>query len=140
MTSDSPSTEGASTGAGHGRYAPTWNCDPVHELSLCDAIVGKAAKHAGGRTVKQVTVRIGHLRQVVPDALQFSWEVVTDSTDLKGAELVIEQVPAVVECTECGERTTLDLPILACGSCQSFEVKLISGEEFLVVSMELAEA
>jgi hydrogenase nickel incorporation protein HypA/HybF len=112
----------------------------VHELSLCDAIVGKAAKHAGGRTVKQVTVRIGHLRQVVPDALQFSWEVVTDSTDLKGAELVIEQVPAVVECTECGERTTLDLPILACGSCQSFEVKLISGEEFLVVSMELAEA
>jgi hydrogenase nickel incorporation protein HypA/HybF len=112
----------------------------VHELSLCDAIVGKAAKHAGGRTVKQVTVRIGHLRQVVPDALQFSWEVVTDSTDLKGAELVIEQVPAVVECTECGERTTLDLPILACGSCQSLEVKLISGEEFLVVSMELAEA
>jgi hydrogenase nickel incorporation protein HypA/HybF len=111
----------------------------VHELSLCDAIVGKAAKHAGGRTVKQVTVRIGHLRQVVPDALQFSWEVVTDLTALKGAELVIEQIPAVIECNECGVRTTLDLPILACGSCQSFEVKLISGEEFLVVSMELAE-
>ncbi len=60
----------------------------------------------------QVTVRIGHLRQVVPDALQFGWEVLTDATDLKGCALVIEQVPAVVECRECGARTTLDMPIL----------------------------
>jgi hydrogenase nickel incorporation protein HypA/HybF len=112
----------------------------MHELSLCDAIMGSAEKHANGQTVKQVTVRIGHLRQVVPDALQFSWEVVTDSTNLKGTELVIEQVPAVVACRECGLESTLDMPILVCGSCGSFEVKLLSGEEFLIVSMELADA
>jgi hydrogenase nickel incorporation protein HypA/HybF len=112
----------------------------MHELSLCDAIVGTAEKHAEGRPVKQVTVRIGHLRQVVPDALQFGWEVVTDSTSLKGTELVIEQIPAVVECKICAQQTTLDMPILCCGSCGSFEVLLLSGEEFLVVSMELADA
>jgi hydrogenase nickel incorporation protein HypA/HybF len=112
----------------------------MHELSLCDAIVGTAEKHANGRTVTQVTVRIGHLRQVVPDALQFSWEVVTEPTKLKGTELVIEQVPAVIECRDCSLQTTLDMPILACGSCGSFEVTLLSGEEFLIVSMELAEA
>jgi hydrogenase nickel incorporation protein HypA/HybF len=112
----------------------------MHELSLCEAILAKAVKHAEGRSVKQVTVRIGHLRQVVPDALLFGWEVITDTTELKGTELVIEQIPAVVECTECGQETTLDMPILVCGSCGSFEVKLLSGEEFLVVSMELAGA
>jgi hydrogenase nickel incorporation protein HypA/HybF len=112
----------------------------VHELSLCDAILNKAIKHAGGRPVRQVTVRIGHLRQVVPDALLFSWEVMTDPTDMKGAELVIEHVPAVVECRECGNLSTLDFPILACATCESFDVQLISGEEFLVVSMELADA
>ena len=97
-------------------------------------------QHAEGKAVTQVTVRIGHLRQVVPDALRFGWELLTEPTNLKGAELVIEQVPATVSCTECGEETTLDMPILACGSCGSFEVKLLSGEEFLIVSMDIAEA
>jgi hydrogenase nickel incorporation protein HypA/HybF len=111
----------------------------MHELSICSAIANTAAKHADGRPVSQVTVQIGHLRQVVPDALQFSWEVVSSSTDLKDAALVIEQVPAVVECTNCGARTTLDLPILACGKCEGFDVKLLTGEELLVVSIDLVD-
>jgi hydrogenase nickel incorporation protein HypA/HybF len=112
----------------------------VHELSLCEAILGSTTKHADGRRVTQVTVRIGHLRQVVPDALRFGWEVLTDTTDLKGCELVIEQVPAVVLCRECGADTTLDMPILCCGTCESFNVKLLAGEELLIVSMDLVDA
>ena len=53
----------------------------MHELSICSAIASTAAKHAEGRPVSQVTVQIGHLRQVVPDALQFSWEVVSSTDD-----------------------------------------------------------
>jgi hydrogenase nickel incorporation protein HypA/HybF len=112
----------------------------VHELSVCDAIVNTAMKRAKGRPVTQVTVRIGHLRQVVPDALQFGWEMLTSDTDLKGSELLIEEIPARVECQECQATTTLDMPILACATCGSFEVTLLSGEEFLIVSMEVMEA
>ncbi len=112
----------------------------MHELSLCEAIVDTTRKYAEGQQVTQVTVRIGHLRQAVPDALQFGWEVLTDDTELKGCQLVIEQVPAVVECQKCGVHTTLDMPILCCGSCESFETKLLSGEEFLIVSMDVEEA
>jgi hydrogenase nickel incorporation protein HypA/HybF len=112
----------------------------VHELSLCDAILDTTLKYAHGRPVTQVTVRIGHLRQVVPDALRFGWEVLTEPTELKGCELRVEQVPARVECRECGAETTLDIPVLACGTCGSFEVKLLGGEEFLIVSMEVTEA
>jgi hydrogenase nickel incorporation protein HypA/HybF len=86
----------------------------VHELSLCEAILGTTIKHADGRPVTQVTVRIGHLRQVVPDALRFGWELLTEPTDLEGCALVIEQIPATVT--------------------------LLSGEEFLIVSMDLVEA
>src|ERR1700689_4482796 len=111
----------------------------MHELYLCEAILGKVRQHADGRAVTSVNVRIGHLRQVVPDALEFGWEMLTDRSDLEGAALVIEQVPAVVECADCGARTTLEMPILMCGTCDSFEVRLLSGEEFLVVSMNLAE-
>jgi hydrogenase nickel incorporation protein HypA/HybF len=109
----------------------------VHELSVCDAIVGTTLQRAEGRPVTQVTVRIGHLRQVVPDALQFGWEILTESTDLKGCALRIEQVPAAVKCHACEAETMLDLPVLMCGSCESFDVTLLSGEEFFIVSMEL---
>jgi hydrogenase nickel incorporation protein HypA/HybF len=112
----------------------------VHELSLCDAILGTTMKHAEGRPVTQVTVRIGHLRQVVPDALRFGWEVLTEPTELRGCELVVEQIPASVECQGCGAVSTLDLPVLMCGTCGSFDVTLLTGEEFLIVAMELAEA
>jgi hydrogenase nickel incorporation protein HypA/HybF len=112
----------------------------MHELSICNAIASTAARHADGRPVSKVTVRIGHLRQVVPDALQFSWEVVAGTTGLKDATLVIEQTPAIVDCLDCGVRTTLDLPILACGNCEGFDVKLLSGEELLVVSIDLVDA
>jgi hydrogenase nickel incorporation protein HypA/HybF len=112
----------------------------VHELSLCEAILHKIEAHAEGRPVTAVSVRIGHLRQVVPDALQFSWEVVTEFTSAKGSRLLIEQVPAVVECASCGQRTTLDMPVLCCGVCESFDVTLMSGEELQLVSMDVEDA
>ncbi len=114
----------------------------MHELSICSAIANAAAKHADGHTVSQVTVEIGHLRQVVPDALQFSWEIVASTTaaELRKADLVVQEVPAVVDCQKCAARTTLDMPILACGSCGAFEVTLISGEELRVVSIDVVDA
>lgn len=112
----------------------------MHELSICNAIARTASKHADGRPVSQVIVQVGHLRQVVPDALQFSWDVVSSASGLADAELVVEQVPAVVECRACGTRTTLEMPVLACGSCGAFDVGLVSGEELRVVSIDLVDA
>ncbi|MGH9225383.1 MAG: hydrogenase maturation nickel metallochaperone HypA [Acidimicrobiales bacterium] len=112
----------------------------MHELSLCEAIAKTVVKHAGGKPVAEVAVRIGYLRQVVPDALLFSWEMITSGSDLEGSTLAIEQVPAVVTCDVCGAETTLDMPIMLCGTCEASTVTLVSGEEFQVVSLELAEA
>ena len=78
----------------------------MHELALCQAIVDTVGRHADGRRVERVDVRIGHFRQVVPDSLQFSWELLTEGTDLAGCRLVVDHVPAVVECRACGAATT----------------------------------
>jgi len=45
----------------------------------------------------------------------------------------------VVECAACGGATTLDLPVLVYGSCGSTEVELVSGEEFLIASIDRAK-
>jgi hydrogenase nickel incorporation protein HypA/HybF len=105
---------------------------------MCEAIASKVVDRAAGRPVLTVTIRVGHLRQVVPDAMTFSWEMVTAGTVLDGAALRIEHIPAVVACRACGATTTLDAPILACGSCGARAVTLQSGDELLIVSLETA--
>ena len=111
----------------------------MHELSLCEAIAGAVNRHAGGQPVKRVLVRIGHLRQVVPDVLSFNWLMISAGTDLEGSVLEVESVPATVACRACGKTTTLDLPVVACADCFSADVELLTGEEFAVVSLDLAE-
>src|SRR5256885_463712 len=110
----------------------------MHELSLCEAIAGAVNRHAGGQPVTRVLVRIGHLRQVVPDALTFSWQMLSTGTDLEGSVLEIESVPATVSCRACGAETTLDMPIVAWGRCFGGAVDPLRGEEFGVVSLERA--
>lgn len=113
----------------------------MHELALGQAIIDTIDRRADGRDVRQVTVRIGHLRQVVPDSLQFAWEMLTEGSDhLSGCRLVIDHVAAVVACRECDARTTLELPILVCATCASFDVELVSGEEFQIATMDVAES
>jgi hydrogenase nickel incorporation protein HypA/HybF len=111
----------------------------VHELSLCRAIVDTVDEHASGRTVSRVHVRIGQLRQVVPDTLRYCWGVTTDGTALDGCELVIDHVAVVVACEGCGAHTTLAHPILVCGTCDGRDVRLVSGDEFLIEAIDVME-
>lgn len=111
----------------------------MHEMSLCEAIASSVSKLAEDATVTTVSIRVGHFRQVVPDALEFCWEMLTEGSNLGGSKLLIEQVPAVIECEECGAETTLDMPILMCGQCETTKVKLISGEEFRIESFDIEE-
>ena len=76
----------------------------MHELSIADAIVRIAAAHAGGRQIETVEVKVGHLRQVVPDALAFAFALVAEGTEAEGAELVLEEVPAAGVCRRAGSR------------------------------------
>ena len=111
----------------------------MHELSVGQAIVDAVRQHAGERAVRRVDVRIGHLRQVVPDSLLFSWEVLTVGTSLAGCTLVIDHVPAVVECRDCGARTDLDLPVFMCSRCEGLDVVVVQGEELQLASIDVAE-
>ena len=111
----------------------------MHELSVAQAIADNVRRHADGRRVQRASVRIGHLRQVVPDALGFAWEMLTEGTELEGCELEIEHVRAVVACSACGTETELDWPVLGCAACGSTAVDLLSGEEFQLATIDIGE-
>jgi hydrogenase nickel incorporation protein HypA/HybF len=110
----------------------------MHELALSEAIADAVAVRAGDRPVAAACVRIGYLRQVVPDALTFAWSMITEGSALDGSELVIQHVAAVVTCRTCGADTTLSVPVMVCGDCGATDVVLRTGDEFLLVSIEFA--
>lgn len=111
----------------------------MHELSIAEAIADVATRHAAGRRVVTVEVKVGHLRQVVPSVLEFAFGLVTQGTALDGAELQITQVPAAGRCRDCGVESVMEDFPLCCARCGGLSVDVFAGEELLVDALELEE-
>jgi hydrogenase nickel incorporation protein HypA/HybF len=112
----------------------------VHELSIAESVVRIAEQHAAGRPVTAVELKVGHLRQVVPSALEFAFALVAQGTCVEGAELVMEEIPAAGRCRSCGTESELDGFPLLCAGCGSWDLELVRGEELLVDALELEDA
>ena len=106
----------------------------MHELSVAGAILGIAERHARGRPLTRVEVAIGHLRQVVPSALEFAFELIAPGVDLK-----MKHVPAAGRCRACGRESRLDGFPLVCPACGSAAVDIVAGEELQVESLDVEE-
>lgn len=111
----------------------------MHELSLCDSIAKAVIQNAHGRRVSSIRLRIGALRQVVPETLVFCWSIASRGPLLDGSVLEVEQVPAEIECRSCGTRSELTRFNLSCPDCGNPDVTVVAGEEMLIDSIEVAE-
>ena len=90
----------------------------MHELSLASAVIATVERHAAGRRVTAVYLQVGHLRQVVPASLEFYFEHVARDTVCEG------------------EVDGIDFRCRACGAA---DAKVVSGEEFLVESIDVEQ-
>ncbi|MFD8305158.1 hydrogenase maturation nickel metallochaperone HypA [Streptomyces sp. NPDC059690] len=112
----------------------------MHELSIATAIIERAdelARADGTQTVSAVTVRVGELAGVVPDALDFAFEVARDGTPLAAARLVVEQVPAQAYCGPCAEEFAVGMPpFFWCPRCDQPSSELRSGRELEIIGVD----
>lgn len=127
----------------------------MHELSVSSAIIDTAIKHARGNRVTAIDVRLGRLRQVVPDSLSFYFDIVSRDTPCEGAELRIEHVDSSLRCPACWcewdpapppmathEEFAQDgpppLPSFRCPTC-SEPGEVLTGGELEVESIEISD-
>ena len=112
----------------------------MHELSVCLALMAQieriAAEHDAHR-VETITLRIGPLSGVEPALLSNAFPIASAGTEAEGAELVIETGPVRVRCTVCDAESDVSPNRLLCGACGDYRTRVISGEELLLVSLEL---
>jgi hydrogenase nickel incorporation protein HypA/HybF len=81
--------------------------ETVHEFSVAKSLVDLVLTHAAkqdppSERVLKARVVVGAMRQIVPDYLQFAYEVLTRGTPAEGSSLEITERTASGRCKSCG--------------------------------------
>ena len=108
----------------------------MHELGITQEIVALAVARANGKRVCRVVVEIGKLTAVLPDAVQFCFDLCTEGTLIEGAELIIVETPGTGRCRDCAAIVELDRPFGRC-PCGCCDLEWLTGEELKVTEIEV---
>ncbi len=108
----------------------------MHELSITSSVVAICDERALGTAVRRVTLEIGQLTAVMPEAVRFCFDVCAQGTSLEGAELHIIRPAGRARCRACGAEVAMTMLIGRC-ACGSIDLQLVAGQELNVKEMEL---
>lgn len=110
----------------------------VHELSLTQSVVDAIVERLGPARVRLVRLEVGKLSGVVPDAMRFCFDLVTEGTTVEGAALEIVEPEGSARCRTCGKAfgTAEVLPLCACGGA---DVEVTGGAGLRILAVEVAE-
>lgn len=112
----------------------------MHEMGIMTGVldsVNSAASSAGATKVTKITLSIGEMTEVIQDALEFAFEVMSEGTLSEGAELVVNTVTPRSICLDCGEEFDHDRFHRACPVCGSLSTHLVRGRELDIDSIEV---
>lgn len=108
----------------------------MHELGITRNIVAIVTEHAGDNRVARVTIDIGKLSAILPDAIQFCFDACTKGTSLENAVLEINEIPGLGRCEACGAEIALEQKFGHC-DCGSNLITCIAGDEMIIREMAL---
>ena len=114
----------------------------MHELSIVEALLESVQQELRARPEARlgaVQLRVGALRLIEPETLQFCFAAAVRDTPLDGARLEIERVEAAARCTSCQTEFAVEEQWFECPACHSLEARLLRGEELDLTGLELNE-
>src|SRR3954447_15898831 len=90
--------------------ASRWERTNMHELAIAEQVVDTAIERGNGARVTRVVLHVGVLSAVLPDALRFCFDLVTEGTLAEGAVLEVVEIAGRARCRACGEELELLRP------------------------------
>ncbi len=112
----------------------------MHEMSIAQSLIeilGDEMEKHDAKVLKSVRLRIGRLSAIVPEALSFCFQVMTDGTAMAGAELLMEVIPLTGRCPECQKEFEIEDYRFICPTCGSGRIETIAGQDLSIVDMEV---
>lgn len=112
----------------------------MHELGVVFHIikgVEKVAEENDLTEIASVTVELGAVSTVIPHYLTDCWSWAADKNDLlRGAKLLIEEVPAITYCEDCGKTYDTVEHGKTCPHCGSGRTYLLQGNQVMIKEIE----
>ena len=115
----------------------------MHEMSIVTSLLSLVQEELSKRQLHQlrvVRVRHGMLANIVPEAMSFAFEALTQGTAFEGARLELEEEPLVLRCA-CGasfspvqKQEVLFAPCPECGAILGHAVE--KGRELYLQHIE----
>jgi hydrogenase nickel incorporation protein HypA/HybF len=112
----------------------------MHEVSLAESvlqIIEESARSQHFSHVRCVTLEIGRLAAVEPEALRFAFDSVIRGTLAEGARLEIVETAGEGCCTECGATVAMSEPYGLCPACGSPRLQVVSGDRMRVRDLQV---
>jgi len=112
----------------------------MHELAICQSLIDQVeniARERDAKSVTSITIGMGPLSGVEAQLLKNAYPIASAGTVAEDAELLIEHLPIKVRCSQCGSESDAQPNKLTCKQCGDWRTTLISGDEMMLMSVEL---
>jgi hydrogenase nickel incorporation protein HypA/HybF len=109
----------------------------MHEFSLTQNLLDVALKNADSKRIVNVTLLIGPFSDEREESIRFYWRDLAKGTPGEGAQLHFRRVQAEMKCLACGGTFNLDEDASLCVYCQSDRLRLLSGDEVRLESIDV---
>lgn len=129
----------------HSEYSARFSVNKMHEMSVVMALIDEIQSQIKNYNVKKVisiVLEVGEVTFLAEEQMKFAYEILTEDDDiLKNSSLIIEKIPAEIECTECGYRgdikkeripeTHFFIPVISCPMCKG-KTKIVKGRDCIL--------
>lgn len=110
----------------------------MHEMAILDNmldVINCQMKEHNIKALKKVKIIVGELTGVVPEVLEFCWQLSVENSPHEEAVLEIEKVKAAALCSKCANEYLISLGP-ACNNCGGGAREILSGRELYVDYIE----
>ena len=115
----------------------------MHEMGIATEIVRIVTESIPADIrdpkVARINLNVGKLAAVVPQSLQFCFEIAAKETPAEGAQLRIEEIAVSASCNACRHQWEITEPVFNCPGCNSGSIEMLSGRELDIESIELVD-
>ncbi|MEY2984170.1 MAG: hydrogenase expression/formation protein HypA [Cyanobacteriota bacterium] len=113
----------------------------MHEVSLMEqtlAIAVEQARQHRASCIHRLTLNVGQQSGVVPEALAFAFDVVSQGTIAEGAVLTLIDIPVTCRCDQCHANFRPSDWVYICPHCHQISQTIIDGKQLELASLEMS--
>lgn len=112
----------------------------MHEMSLAaeilDTVIEQAEAHSAHKILR-VAIKVGEYSAIDPAALTFGFEALSKDTMAEGAALLVDVIPPMVKCHDCGADFAFHGMQMICPQCGSTNNEMASVDEIVIDQVEV---